>query len=121
MMIPAFEKLSSSKFRARFTLKAEEREYARLKGDKILRGHAKDFIRTRLAPANPPRDGKQTPYRGHPVFIAQHATATCCPSCLQKWYGISKGRPLTEFEIEKIAGMILGWIGRQIGKQTFSI
>lgn len=37
--------------------------------------HAIDFVEKRLAPAYIPNDGKQTPFKGHPVFIAQHATA----------------------------------------------
>ena len=28
--------------------------------------------------------------KGHPVFIAQHATASCCRGCLWKWYSIEK-------------------------------
>lgn len=43
-----------------------------------------------MAPKNIDNDGKQTPMRGHPVFIAQHATATCCRECLKKWHNIKK-------------------------------
>ncbi|WFO11473.1 DUF4186 domain-containing protein [Edwardsiella ictaluri] len=32
--------------------------------------HARDFIDTRRAPSHIPSDGKQTPMRGHPVFVA---------------------------------------------------
>lgn len=53
-----------------------------------IRSHASDFVRTRLAPAQIPNDGKQTPMRGHPVFLAQHATGCCCRGCLYKWHRI---------------------------------
>ena len=59
----------------------KERQYCLDKGPEVIDRHAADFIRQRLAPAAPINDGKQTPMRGHPVFIAQHATATCCRGC----------------------------------------
>ena len=79
-----------------------------------VREHACDFIRKRLAPVEIPNDGKQTPMRGHPVFVAQHATATCCRGCLEKWHRIPKGRELTEAEQEYIVNVIMEWIGREI-------
>ena len=72
------------------------------------------FIRDRLAPANPPNDGKQTPMKNHPVFIAQHATATCCRKCIQKWHGIEKGRALNAEEVKFIVALVMGWIERQL-------
>lgn len=39
----------------------------------MIRQHAQDFIAKREAPAFIPNDGKQTPMKGHPVFIAQHS------------------------------------------------
>ncbi|MEU6081408.1 DUF4186 family protein [Streptomyces sp. NPDC047108] len=45
-----------------------------------------------MAPAEPYKDGRQTPYRGHPVFVAQHATATCCRGCPQRCHHIPQGR-----------------------------
>jgi hypothetical protein len=41
-------------------------------------------------------DGKQTPMKGQPVFIAQHATTTRCRGCISKWHGIEKSRALSE-------------------------
>ena len=81
--------------------------------DKIY-SHACDYIRDRVAPANPENDGKQTPLRGHPVFIAQHATATCCRGCIEKWHKFPKGRELTKFEQEYLVSIIMEWIKRQI-------
>ena len=86
--------LSKSKFRSSFHLKEKDKEYIKQKGIEKIESHAYDFLRKRLAPAYIPNDGKQTPMRGHPVFIAEHATATCCRNCLYKWYHIPKGREL---------------------------
>ncbi len=78
-----FARLARSTFRSRFRLGGKERQYCLDKGPEVIDRHAADFIRQRLAPAAPINDGKQTPMRGHPVFIAQHATATCCRGCLE--------------------------------------
>ena len=67
------DKLAKSNFRSRFKLRAKELEYIKDKGLDTIYSHACDFIRDRVAPAEPVNDGKQTPMRGHPVFIAQHA------------------------------------------------
>jgi len=83
-------------------------------GISTIRSHATDFITSRLAPPNPKNDGKQTPMRGHPVFIAQHATATCCRGRLEKWYQIEKGRALTEYEIGFVVDLVMGWVEGQI-------
>ncbi len=72
--------------------------------------HAADFVAKRLAPAARVNDGKQTPMRGHPVFIAQHATATCCRSCLAKWHGIAAGMPLSENEQCHVVVAIARWL-----------
>ena len=70
----------------------------------------KEFIDSRLAPAHIPNDGKQTPMKSHPVFIAQHACASCCRDCLQKWYGVPKGRELSEREQLAIVAVLMVWI-----------
>ena len=60
--------------------------------------------------------------RGHPVFITQHATATCCRGCISKWHGIEKGRVLNKKEMEYIVALIMEWIERQItGKSHINI
>jgi len=53
---------------------------------------------------------KQTPMRGHPVFIAQHATATCCRGCLAKWHRIAQGQPLTPEQIDYIITVLARWL-----------
>ena len=110
-----FEKLNKSPFRSRFTLRGRELLYLREKGiDKIME-HARVFIGERLAPADPPNDGKQTPMGNHPVFIAQHATASCCRKCLMKWHGIpSAGHPLTDGEKEYVLSVIRRWMEKSL-------
>ncbi len=105
-----FYRLSKSKFRSRFHLKENDKEYIQNRGMKTIREHGYDFISKRLAPPVIPNDGKQTPMKGHPVFIAQHATACCCRECLWKWHGIPKGRGLTPDEIKYILDVICAWI-----------
>lgn len=111
-----WKRLSQSKFRSSFSLKANDRNYVSEKGMAKVREHAIDFISKRLAPANLPNDGRQTPMRGHPVFVAQHATATCCRGCLEKWHHIPKGRELTWEEQEYVVDVIMEWISREMKK-----
>lgn len=108
-----FERLAKSEFRSKFKLKAADIDYIRQKGLETIEMHAKDFIKKRVAPAEIINDGKQTPMRGHPVFIAQHATATCCRGCIEKWHHLPKGRPLSEEEQEKLVALIMAWIKKQ--------
>ncbi len=105
-----FTGLSKSDFRSRFHLKEQDKEYVRQKGLDRIQEHAQDFIEKRLAPSVIPNDGKQTPMRGHPVFIAQHATATCCRGCLEKWHKIRAGKELTPRQKEYIVHVIMLWI-----------
>lgn len=110
--------LSQSRFRARFHLNHDDIAYIQSKNLKVIRSHAFDFITKRLAPASPVQDGKQTPFRGHPVFKAQHATATCCRGCLQKWYRIPKRQILKPHEIELVVDMVMYWIQTEFGKHA---
>lgn len=108
------EALAKSNFRSKFQLKDKEKAYIKEKGLQKIKEHAYDFIRKRLAPAVILNDGKQTPMKGHPVFIAQHATATCCRGCLEKWHYIKKGKNLSEEEIDYIVKVLMTWIERQL-------
>ena len=108
-----FATLERSTFRGRFRLGAKEAGYLAAKGLPTILQHADDFIRSRLAPAEPKNDGRQTPMQGHPVFVAQHATATCCQDCLAKWHRIERGQALTDAEIEYIVSVIGHWIESQ--------
>lgn len=106
-------RLNRSQFRSRFTLRGRELIYLREKGIDTIMEHARAFIDERLAPAGISNDGKQTPMRNHPVFIAQHATATCCRKCLMKWHGIpAMGHSLTEEEKEYVMSVLRKWMGK---------
>ena len=109
-----FDRLAKSNFRSKFKLKTKDLDYINKKGIDKIRSHARDFIRDRIAPAEPKNDGKQTPMKGHPVFIAQHATATCCRGCIEKWHNFSQYRELTSSEQEYLVSIIMEWIERQI-------
>jgi hypothetical protein len=105
-----FKKLALSPFRSRFMLGDKDRAYLERRGAALIREHAQDLIAKRLAPAQPHKDGKQTPWHGHPVFVAQHATGTCCRSCLAKWHEIERGRLLTLEEQEHVVDAIMRWL-----------
>ena len=109
-----FFKLSKSNFRSRFHLSDKDKQYVLSHGLDTIKKHAYDFISTRLAPSHLENDGKQTPMRGHPVFIAQHATATCCRGCLYKWHHISKEKDLTLEQINYIVLVIMRWIEKEV-------
>ena len=102
--------LSKSKFRSSFKLRNRELIYLNDKGIATIESHAEDFIRNRLAKKDISNDGKQTPMKGHPVFIAQHATGTCCRGCLYKWHHIEKDRDMSEKEIRFVVALIMEWI-----------
>ena len=108
------KRLSESTFRARFHLSKKDKAYIKEKGIDSIRAHCEDIIRKRLAPAKIPNDGKQTPMRGHPVFVAQHACACCCRGCLNKWYKVSIGVELTAEQQRKIVNLLMAWIENEM-------
>ena len=110
----ALVKLQTSRFRAKFHLTQKDRDYITEKGMDTIRSHAEDFIAERLAPAEIPNDGKQTPMRGHPVFIAQHATATCCRECIRKWHKMQPGKELSQVQQEYLVDVIMTWIQKEM-------
>jgi hypothetical protein len=110
-----FAALARSRFRASQRLGPRDAQYLREKGLATVMEHARFFIAQRLAPAHPAHDGKQTPWKGHPVFVAQHATATCCRGCLAKWHGIEKGRALGEDEQRPVLAALERWLRAQSG------
>ena len=102
--------LAKQPFRAKFHLRGRDAATVELRGIDVVRQHAGELLAKKLAPASPHKDGKQTPYRGHPVFVAQHATATCCRTCLERWHRIPKGRALTSDEQAYVVDVICRWI-----------
>jgi hypothetical protein len=119
-----FAEMASSSFRRSFRLSDRERRYLQDRGIQTILLHARTFIDQRLAPECPARDGKQTPYHGHPAFVAQHATATCCRGCLEKWHGIPKGHQLSEQECEHVLASLERWLreaGGSPGRQRANL
>ena len=105
-----FARLARSDFRRRFRLRGRELDYLRARGLEQVMEHGARFVAERLAPAEPANDGKQTPYRNHPVFVAQHATATCCRGCLAKGHAIPRGRELTDPERAHVLAVLERWL-----------
>src|SRR3546814_5993906 len=111
-----FVRLATSRFRSRFRLGEKEHTYLATRGLPIVLDHAADFVEKRRAPAEPANYGKQTSMRGHPVFFAQHATATCCRSCLANWPGIPAGGPLNAAESRNPVAAMARWLAPGIGR-----
>jgi hypothetical protein len=109
-----FRTLAGSAFRARFRLSPVERAYLESKGLPTVVAHARDFVARRLAPAAPSNDGRQTPFHGHPAFVAQHATATCCRGCLEKWHAIPRGHELDAAEQAHAVAAIERWLREEM-------
>lgn len=107
------QRIGQHHFRASFRLRGRDRAVVDLRGIGTVRKHAEDIIAKRLAPAEPRNDGRQTPYRGHPVFVAQHATATCCRTCLSRWHGVPAGHELNAAERAYVVEAICRWIALQ--------
>jgi predicted Fe-S protein YdhL (DUF1289 family) len=109
-----FHRLSRSSFRRKFRLAGRELAYLQTWGIDHVMKQGSDLIEQRLAPAQPKNDGRQTPWRNHPIFVAQHATATCCRGCLENTHGITKGHELTEAEKDHVLAVIRRWLLEQL-------
>ena len=112
------EELSKSKFRSSFHLRKYMINFIKQKGMDTVKKHTIDFIEQKLAPSYPINDGKQTPMKGHPTFIAQHACACCCRNCLYKWHHIPKEKELSRNEKNYIYLLLITWIENEYKKNT---
>lgn len=118
----AFARLAKSAFRSRFRLTDDDRAYIERVGLPTVRRHAVDFVAKKLAPAEPVNDGRQTPMRGHPVFKAMHGSAMCCRGCMEKWWKVKRGRPLTAAQQTKAVNFLMEWIQRRLrGRNYYAI
>jgi hypothetical protein len=109
-----FSALVKSDFRRKFHLSGKDLAYLQNKGLDTVLVHAADFVGKRLADAQPKNDGKQTPFRGHPVFVAQHATASCCRGCLEQWHGIGQEVALTAEQSSYIVNVLGRWLAAEL-------
>ena len=110
----AFVRLARSKFWSRFKLTADDFAYIERVGLETIRCHAEDFVREKIGPAEPVNDGKQTPMRGHPIFKAMHGSAMCCRGCMEKWWHVKRGVPLTDEQKAKAVDFLMAWILRRM-------
>lgn len=108
------EKLKTSRFRRKFCLTEQEKLTVKDEGLDKMRQKAEFIVSTRLQ--NPINDGHQTPYFGHPIFKAQHATATCCRKCVNKWWRFPMSRELNEQEFNFVVGLIIKWLRTELRK-----
>ena len=106
-------RLSRSSFRAKFELSAKDRAYARAKGKAVIDRHARELLRAHRGGESAQRRAPDAVAR-HPVFTAQHATATCCRGCIAKWHHLPQGRELTDAEIDRLADLVMAWIEREL-------
>lgn len=110
-------KLQKSKFRSSFKIKEKDLQYIESKGFSEIEKHCLDFLNKRIK-TKLKNDKKQTPFKGHPVFIAQHATATCCRKCIKKWHKISESKELDNFEINYLKDLIMIWVEKEVKDKT---
>lgn len=109
-----FIRISKSKFRSSFHLTKKDKDYILDKGLDKIKSHAYDFVNKRLKPSYIPNDGKQTPFKGHPVFVAQHATGCCCRGCLYKWHNIPIGVELNDKQVDFIVNILMNFIKKEL-------
>ncbi len=97
----------------------EEAElHARRKGRIKLREAAAKRLRTSVGPAEPFRDGRQTPTKSRVVYYAQHALACCCRTCLEYWHGIPKGTELTPQQIDYFTDLVMRYVDERMPALT---
>jgi hypothetical protein len=90
--------------------------YARRKGVSGLKTAVRSRLRASVSRANNPYDGRQTPMdgSGNPIHYAQHATASCCRTCMEYWHGIPRTKDLTDDQIEYLAELIMLYVRERI-------
>jgi hypothetical protein len=85
--------------------------YALRKGSVALKDSIRSRLNSSVALAKPFHDGIQTPFESNnPIHYAQHATASCCRKCIEKWHGIERGKDLNEEEITYLTQLIMEYI-----------
>ena len=104
-----------------FHLNQKDIDYINEKDLDTIRQYTKDFIAKREATAYIANDGKQTPMRVHLVFIAQHATATCCRECIRKWHKMQPGKELSQVQQDYLVDVIMTWIQKEMERQEYII
>jgi hypothetical protein len=89
--------------------------YAKRKGKINLMATVEKRIRSSVSKPADSFDGRQTDWNGNPIFYAQHATATCCRRCIEKWHNIPRDRELTKSEIQYFTELARRYLGDRFG------
>lgn len=61
-----------------------------------------------------PRDGRQTGFTDNTLFYAQHATASCCRTCIEYWHGIPADRGLADGEVEYLTELVTRYLDERL-------
>ena len=88
--------------------------YALRKGRTGLLETTRKQIRRLVGPADPPFDGRQTPREtsssANAIHYAQHATASCCRTCIEEWHGIPQGQALGDEDVFYLSDLAMLYI-----------
>ena len=97
-------------------LKIDEkaRNHALRKGRIALEAALGKRLASSVGPELPYKDGAQTPMSGNIIFYAQHATASCCRTCIEYWHGIPKGRLLSPDELAYLGDLAWMFISERL-------
>lgn len=108
------EKVAESDYRAEIDLGPEDMDYVNSRGFDMMVRHAHDFVERRLGPARPRNEGKQTPLKGHPLFLAQHATGADSRAALSEYHGIAEGKKLSRQQMDYVTDVVLRWLEERL-------
>ncbi len=88
--------------------------HALRKGRKALHAAARRRLEASVGKAGSAFDGRQTPFEGNTLFYAQHATASCCRTCMEYWHAIPKDRDLTEDELVYLTKLVTLYLDERL-------
>lgn len=92
------------------------KNYAARKGRMALLNGTESFLRKHVASPKDAFDGRRvpwpdkTPEKMNPYHYGQHATATCCRSCIETWYGIAPEEPISDRAIDFFTVLVNAFI-----------
>jgi hypothetical protein len=88
--------------------------HARRKGRRQLHEAARRRLETSVGKAGMAFDGRQTPREGNTICYAQHATASCCRTCIEYWHDIPKDRDLTADELSYLSTLVIAYLDERL-------
>ncbi|RZJ48871.1 MAG: DUF4186 family protein [Chryseobacterium sp.] len=111
-----FEELQNELIRKVFwsmPIKDSDKQKALKKGIDAIKNDTIKRLTKYIGIPNPFRDGI-TPYEGNIIHYGQHATGSCCRTCIEFWHGIPKGRSLTANEVSYLSNLISAYAVKRI-------